>query len=52
MQDNDIGFESSVNSDGTQTDIRFTPAGIGFESSVNSDGTQTYGRGCGKIYAV
>ncbi len=34
-------FESSVNSDGTQTSTIFEISSILFESSVNSDGTQT-----------
>ena len=34
-------FESSVNSDGTQTGIRSQAPKARFESSVNSDGTQT-----------
>ena len=34
-------FESSVNSDGTQTIRSKLADGYGFESSVNSDGTQT-----------
>ena len=35
-------FESSVNSDGTQTvDVSSFSSSV-FESSVNSDGTQTY----------
>ena len=34
-------FESSVNSDGTQTNIAFILKHHLFESSVNSDGTQT-----------
>ena len=34
-------FESSVNSDGTQTDSRRGTGQHRFESSVNSDGTQT-----------
>ena len=36
-----IMFESSVNSDGTQTNTRASYIELGFESSVNSDGTQT-----------
>ena len=35
-------FESSVNSDGTQTYLNKKTAYPMFESSVNSDGTQTY----------
>ena len=35
-------FESSVNSDGTQTLISNWWDTLMFESSVNSDGTQTY----------
>ena len=38
-------FESSVNSDGTQTDEKYSKYDIPFESSVNSDGTQTAGKG-------
>ena len=34
-------FESSVNSDGTQTLVRVIGGTHLFESSVNSDGTQT-----------
>ena len=34
-------FESSVNSDGTQTALDINNFNGGFESSVNSDGTQT-----------
>ena len=34
-------FESSVNSDGTQTQKRLNQEKQLFESSVNSDGTQT-----------
>ena len=34
-------FESSVNSDGTQTALAQASQGYRFESSVNSDGTQT-----------
>ena len=34
-------FESSVNSDGTQTFWKVFNKAIAFESSVNSDGTQT-----------
>ena len=34
-------FESSVNSDGTQTDKALYQEPHTFESSVNSDGTQT-----------
>ena len=34
-------FESSVNSDGTQTIYIYTKGTRMFESSVNSDGTQT-----------
>ena len=34
-------FESSVNSDGTQTDAKLVEKVSKFESSVNSDGTQT-----------
>ena len=34
-------FESSVNSDGTQTEYQEVSADYTFESSVNSDGTQT-----------
>ena len=34
-------FESSVNSDGTQTRATVSSVGNQFESSVNSDGTQT-----------
>ena len=34
-------FESSVNSDGTQTIAFVRSAADEFESSVNSDGTQT-----------
>ena len=34
-------FESSVNSDGTQTSAAWNQVGQRFESSVNSDGTQT-----------
>ena len=34
-------FESSVNSDGTQTDSVVQSTVAKFESSVNSDGTQT-----------
>ena len=36
-----VEFESSVNSDGTQTRFTRISKGIRFESSVNSDGTQT-----------
>ena len=36
-----IAFESSVNSDGTQTAVERSLALCEFESSVNSDGTQT-----------
>ena len=36
-----VMFESSVNSDGTQTLERKLSIAVGFESSVNSDGTQT-----------
>ena len=36
-----IEFESSVNSDGTQTRIGHNTVIYRFESSVNSDGTQT-----------
>ena len=35
-------FESSVNSDGTQTNGYCVSIELMFESSVNSDGTQTY----------
>ena len=35
-------FESSVNSDGTQTNHLQSINTSQFESSVNSDGTQTY----------
>ena len=35
-------FESSVNSDGTQTSFEYVLSPTTFESSVNSDGTQTY----------
>ena len=35
------GFESSVNSDGTQTLDSSFLVRMSFESSVNSDGTQT-----------
>ena len=35
-------FESSVNSDGTQTLFNALTLAISFESSVNSDGTQTW----------
>ena len=34
-------FESSVNSDGTQTSLLSYSKPLPFESSVNSDGTQT-----------
>ena len=34
-------FESSVNSDGTQTGETLDAVTTSFESSVNSDGTQT-----------
>ena len=34
-------FESSVNSDGTQTSVHRRICALLFESSVNSDGTQT-----------
>ena len=36
-----LQFESSVNSDGTQTYIAIYSGTHKFESSVNSDGTQT-----------
>ena len=36
-----VMFESSVNSDGTQTFATLTTSTNEFESSVNSDGTQT-----------
>ena len=36
-------FESSVNSDGTQTSKADSRRQVLFESSVNSDGTQTRG---------
>ena len=36
-------FESSVNSDGTQTILHICFSKVQFESSVNSDGTQTIG---------
>ena len=38
-------FESSVNSDGTQTYCFSTVCKCSFESSVNSDGTQTLNEG-------
>ena len=38
-----FGFESSVNSDGTQTLDNKSAQHGQFESSVNSDGTQTTG---------
>ena len=40
MKDKQV-FESSVNSDGTQTFCSVGHKDISFESSVNSDGTQT-----------
>ena len=36
-----VEFESSVNSDGTQTKAKAVTIEWLFESSVNSDGTQT-----------
>ena len=36
-----VEFESSVNSDGTQTVAVPIASDVSFESSVNSDGTQT-----------
>ena len=34
-------FESSVNSDGTQTNVSIAPFGLKFESSVNFNSYQT-----------
>ena len=41
---NGVVFESSVNSDGTQTKYLMIAIKDAFESSVNSDGTQTFSR--------
>ena len=49
---NPLMFESSVNSDGTQTKRAKLERGKMFESSVNSDGTQTTPMYCKNFRSV